>query len=281
LPTNRKNGYVEIKPHWLTKHKILGKYLNACLKFQEIYSNFAYIDSHGGSGRVLLDGKQTDGSPLIAASRLKSFPCHITEINEESYRRLVESSKGIPNVHAQNGDCNVLVPQILKSIDSWKFCLCFVDPDGFVYYNKGEKLMQLTYQTIDSIANSKEPEGPKTELLLNFQISSVLRVKGFPDSRPDDERTPIMEEDITALYGCDHWKSLQDRRELLDHFLDERLKRYEFKGSFLVEDNGHPLYYLIHATHNKTGAKIMNDVMRKEYGQMLLQEYPPNRYYFD
>ena len=281
MPTNRKNGYVEIKPHWQSKHKILGKYLNACLQFQQKYNNFAYIDSHGGSGKVLLDGKQVDGSPLIAAKQLKNFPCHITEIDESSYKRLLESCKGISNIYPQNGDCNVLVPRIIRSIESWKFCLCFVDPDGLVYHKGGQKYMQLTHETVDHIADSVKSNGPKTELLLNFQAISILRTMGYVEKLPDDDKTPVMEEDINALYGCDEWKSAKNRRELLDLFIDKRLSSFGYKGAYLVEDNGHPLYYLVYASHSDVGAKIMKDIMGREYGQLLLQEDPIERFYFD
>jgi three-Cys-motif partner protein len=281
LPTNRKNGFVEIKPHWQTKHRILGKYLNACLTFQQKYNNFAYVDSHGGSGKVLLDGKQVDGSPLIAAKQLRNFPCHITEIDAESFQRLRESANGISNIYPQNGDCNVLVPEIISKIESWKFCLCFVDPDGLVYHKGSQKFMQLTSQTIDSIANSVANSGPKTELLLNFQAISILRTMGFVEKLPEDDRTPIMAEDITALYGCEDWESARTRRELLDIFIDRRLKPFEYKGTFLVEDNGHPLYYLVYASHNIVGARIMKDIMGREYGQLLLEDYPLERFYFD
>lgn len=262
---------------------ILGKYINACLSFQKKYNNFAYIDSHGGSGKVLLDGKQIDGSPLIAAKELGNFPCYITEIDNLSFRRLVQSSRGISNIVPRNGDCNVLVPQILAKIEYWKFCLCFVDPDGLVYHTGSQKFMQLTHQTVDTIANSVSNSGPKTELLLNFQAISVLRTKGFVERLPDDDRTPIMDEDITALFGCEDWKGIRTRRELLDIFIEKRLSPFEYKGAFLVEDNGRPQYYLVYASHSDVGAKIMKDIMGREYhsGQLLIQDYPLERFYYD
>ena len=281
MPTNRRNGFVEIKPHWQTKHRILAKYLNACLAFQRKYNNFAYIDSHGGSGKVLLDGQQVDGSPLIAAKELRNFPCHITEIDDSSFRRLTESCKEISNIFPQNGDCNVLVPKIIGKIENWKFCLCFVDPDGLVYHKGSQKFMQLTSETVDSIANSVTNSGPKAELLLNFQAISILRTMGFVEKLPEDDRAPIMAEDITALYGCEDWKEAKTRRELLDIFIDKRLGPFEYKGAILVEDNGHPLYYLLYASHSDVGAKIMKYIMGQEYGQLLLQEAPLERFYFD
>jgi three-Cys-motif partner protein len=279
MTTNRRNGYVEIKPHWEKKHRILGKYINACFAFQKKYNNFAYIDTHGGSGRVFIDGKLKDGSPLIAAKELSAFPCYTTEINDESYSRLVETTKGYPNIKAVKGDCNALLPGIVATIESWRFCLCFVDPDGLVYHDKSKKkTMQLTSATIDLIAKSA---APRMELLLNLPIMPILRVMGYVEKLPEEKQTPAMEEDVSMLYGSEDWRSASDGRSLLDVFLDARLAPFEFKGAFLVRDTGNrPLYYLVYGSHNETGAKIMKNVMQREYQQLLLTDYPLNRFYF-
>ena len=104
---------------------------------------------------------------------------------------------------------------------------------------------------------------------------------GYVEKLPDDDKTPIMEEDITALFGCNDWKSTKSRRELLDLFFDRRMTSFEYKGAYLVEDNGHPLYYLIYGSHSDVGAKIMKDIMGRKYGQFLLEDYPLERFYFD
>jgi len=279
MTTNRRNGYIEIKPHWGKKHRILGKYISACLVFQKNYDNFAYVDTHGGSGQVLLVGNLRDGSPLIAAKELGTFPCYTTEINPGSFQRLAESTRSLRNVKAVQGDCNVIVPEILKEIDSHRFCLCFVDPDGLVYYDGGKKVMQLRAETVDAIARST---GPRTELLLNLPIMQIMRVRGFVDSLPDEPKAPAMEEDLDVFYGCSDWRGAGSRRELLDIFIDRRLSPYGFKGAFLVSDSDNrPLYYLVYGSRNGIGAKIMKAIMLREYNQLLLDDYPMERFYFD
>lgn len=123
---------MEIEPHTLHKYSILKKYLKVCEKFDKLYSNFVYVDTHGGSGRVSLKDKQgelVDGSPLIAAHWTPSFPCHIVEIDPETYRCLSDSTEGCRNVHTYHGDCNKLINEILLRIPKGqKFVFCFVDP---------------------------------------------------------------------------------------------------------------------------------------------------------
>jgi len=111
--------YWQAKPHTQQKYNILGKYLAACGKFARIYRNFAYIDTHGGSGLVEMvdegaehslfpdcfSERKVAGSPLIAAravqawSEGKEFPCHIIEIDPGRYATLEQSTHDYLWVH--------------------------------------------------------------------------------------------------------------------------------------------------------------------------------------
>src|SRR2546425_11788690 len=116
---------IEIKKHTKQKYSILRKYLKACLTFEKIYGNFAYIDTHGGSGKVLFEGQEVSGSPLIAAQSLVHPECYVVEINEKRRLILRKSVAGIPNVQVYDGDCNRKMSQILSRVEPWKFTFCF------------------------------------------------------------------------------------------------------------------------------------------------------------
>jgi three-Cys-motif partner protein len=178
-------GFLTIKPHTLHKYNILRKYLAVCKKFDEHYSNFVYVDTHGGSGKVQLKGKLVDGSPLIAGNWSPQFPCHIVEIDPNRYRNLCASTKSCNNVSSYNDDCNKLITSILAKIPKGqKFVFCFVDPESLVYRaGDGTSCDQLCADTIRTIAAF-----PRTELLLNFPLESILRCAGDYFKNPKDAR---------------------------------------------------------------------------------------------
>ena len=258
------NGFIKIEPHTLHKYNILHKYLAVCKKFARIYNNFVYVDTHGGSGRVFYRGKWVDGSPLIASSWNVNAPCHVVEIDEDTYRCLCESTSGCANVHNHYGDCNEIIEEILSSIPKWKkFVFCFVDPNGLVYRRSdGVTFDQVKSETIRAISDF-----PRTELLLNFPLEAIMRCAGDFLANPETERGQSNGQRVTSFMGSETWKSIPlDRRKYLELYIDEMLDSYKFKGAMLIRSKAKnlPLYYLVYTTHNRTAAKIMRDIMRKE-----------------
>ena len=291
-------GFIGIEPHTLHKYNILSKYLNVCKIFHKHYSNFVYVDTHGGSGKVYLKSKKewVNGSPLIAAKWTPSFPCHIIEIDPERHKHLCESTKGCTNVHTYPNDCNELIASILKKIPRWeKFAFCFVDPDALVYQGSdGTDYDQLRAETIKAIADF-----PRSELLLNFPLVAILRCAGDYYKHPNTPRAIANGERVTTFMGSRSWQGLRrrerNRRGFLESYMDEMLEAYPYKGAILVrsEAKNLPLYYLVYTTHNKTAAKIMRDIMNKEGNfplhyniltgkpQTLDEVYPLTRFIFE
>ena len=289
-------GFIQIGPHTLHKYNILRKYLDVCRIFDRHYSNFVYVDTHGGSGKVCFRGKKDkwiDGSPLIAANWTPSFPCHIVEIDPERFGNLCISTKGCSNVSTYQGDCNDLIADILRTIPKGrKFVFCFVDPNGLVYRGShGTVCNQVRADMIETIAKF-----PRTELLLNFPLESILRCAGDYYNNPSIPRAIANGERVTSFMGSESWKDLSEkdrnRKVFLELYMDEMLEPYPYKGAILIksEQKNLPLYYLVYTTHNKTAAKIMRDIMRKEVDfplyrnmftgepQKLDEVYPLNRY---
>ncbi len=265
-----KNGYLCVKPHTLHKYNILGKYLNVCKIFDKHYSNFVYVDTHGGSGKVQLDsktGEWVNGSPLIAATRTPEFPCHVVEIDPQRYKSLCTSTKTCNNVSLYNGDCNNLITDILPKIPKGqKFVFCFIDPESLVYpAEDGTLYDQLRAETVSIIARF-----PRTEILLNFPLEAILRCAGDYFKNPTEERAISTGKRVTTFMGSTSWQKLdeknRDRKSFLETYMDEVLAPYPYKGAMLVrsEQKNLPLYYLVYTTHNSTAAKIMRDIMKKE-----------------
>ena len=292
------NGLLDIEPHTLHKYNILRKYLNVCKTFNRIYSNFVYIDTHGGSGKVSYKkkGELIEGSPLIASHWNPQATCHIVEIDREIYSYLCDSTTDCDNIQTYHGDCNKLITKILGEIPKGKkFVFCFVDPSSLVYQSPdGIVYDQLSAETVREIT-----EFPRSELLLNFPLQSIIRCKGDYFNNPNDSRAISTGERITTFMGSPSWQNLpnhrRDKKAFLELYLDEILNSYPYKGAILIrsEEKNLPLYYLVYATNNQTAARIMRDIMKKEGGfplhydlvtgkpQTLDETYPLHRFIFE
>lgn len=260
------NGFVEIKRHTLHKYNILRKYLNVCKTFNRIYNNFVYIDTHGGSGRVSFrHGREwIEGSPLIASRWNPKTPCHIVEIDPDTYECLCKSTSDCGNIHTYHGDCNELIEKILSSFARWrKFVFCFIGPNALVYRSPdGSTYDQVKSETIRKISNF-----PRTEILLNFPLEALLRCAGDFIANPNSERGQSNGQRVTTFMGSESWKDIPlDRRKYLELYIDEILETFPHKGAILIrsEKKNLPLYYLVYTTHNETAAKIMRDIMKRE-----------------
>ncbi|MDI6847941.1 MAG: three-Cys-motif partner protein TcmP [Candidatus Bathyarchaeia archaeon] len=264
-----ENGLIQIKPHSRKKYTILQKYLGACERFSNKYQNFAYIDTHGGTGQVfdIVDKRACPGSVLTAASIMPNFPCYVVEIDSERYKLLKQHTKRYPNIHLFHGDCNEKIDEILSKINAGgKFVFCFVDPDGLIYRKSGFVCYQLTSETIDKIAKF-----PRTEILLNLSVEGIMREAGYISCNPENATSQKIEECLTRLFGSNKWKQLDpgDYRGFLRLYITERLKtNYPFRGAILIRDvqTNAPLYYLVYGSKYQLGGKIMRDIMRKEWG---------------
>jgi len=273
--------YLHVKEHTLTKYRIHEKYLRACLVFQKNYDNFAYIDTHGGSGNVYYKGRLRAGSPVIAAKTLK-FPCHIIEIDPYRFKALQESVKCYPHVRVYYGDCNKVIDRVLSRIECRRrFFLCFIDPDGIVYNGVSGKCLQLTWNTVEKIAGF-----PRSEILLNFPLEAIIRLMGFIRERRS-YLSQQYSEYLTSFFGEESWMNYihlrgeRLRNALLSIYKEKLQKHFEYFGAFLVRTSRCvPVYYLIHTTNHPVGAKIMYDIFMKEIGERG-KDTPPKEYIVD
>jgi len=260
-------AYLHIKEHSHRKYRILDKYLRACERFSNKYQNFAYIDTHGGSGRVLdvCTDELTDGSTLIAARITPSFPCYVVEIDRVKYELLTMSTRELPNVKAFFGDCNRKIHGILATIAKGQmFVFCFVDPDGLVYHGKDASYDELTWNTVQAIATF-----PRTELLLNLPLQAIMECAGYVRNLPDNAASQKMRERMSTFFGTEKWQDLDpgDYKGFMRLYASERLERhYQYIGSILVRNimRG-PQYYLLYGSKSLMGGQIMRDIMKREY----------------
>jgi len=264
-----REGLIEAKPHTMFKYEILGKYLKACEVFFKKYENFAYVDTHGGTGRVysVKESREIDGSVLIAATHFPKYPIYAVEIDPNKYSILRRYAEDYPNVKVYFGDCNELIDTIISQLPLEKcFCFFFMDPDGLTVRVGSETIDQLRWETVEKVA-----ELPRTEVLINLQVFAVMRSLTSAKSlreKGDHNTAESLESTVSRLYGSENWRNVEDfgdYRALARVYINQLKQYYNYIGAILIREVNRrgPLYYLIYGTKNKTGAKIMRDIMKK------------------
>lgn len=170
-----------------------------------------------------------------------------------------------------NADANKVVGDMLAHVPNKAPAFAFLDPEG----------SELEWPTVEAIADHKRGHSPnKIEQLILFPTDM-----GFVRLAPDHPEL------VTRIYGHDRWKDIYARRERGELTADEARSEYVrlyaegFKtlgyGTVLdrqiKKSNGQPMYFLIFATDNDAGERIMDWVfdrvrirVSEELGQATL-----------
>src|SRR5439155_8247876 len=96
----------------------------------------AYIDAFAGSGRHISKrtGEFVLGSPLNALAVHPPFKeYHLIDLDSNKIAALREATKGRPDVHVYEGDCNqILLDTVFSAVryEDYRRALCLLDPYG-------------------------------------------------------------------------------------------------------------------------------------------------------
>lgn len=272
---------LSFQPH--TRHKLAvhEKYLRACLKFP----NFCYIDTHGGTGLIKINNQVIEGSAIRAAALFPSAPLYVIEIDARRVQRLrlVAKEKNLTQLKIIEGDCNAEVPRLLKEEikPGQMFVLFFVDPDRFIYRDRGKRVLEVTPNLLDTITAF-----PRSEILFTLIIQGI-RPGAYAFKRPFDPKSTAMTQALEGALGVGLVQWLKDKHliplhhVLLDWVFKKYLKtpikpRYKYVGALIIKNPKNvPQYYLVFGTNNQTGAKIMRDIMKKEWEEESRQKNIP------
>jgi three-Cys-motif partner protein len=143
----------------------------------------------------------------------------------------------------------------------WAPTFAFLDPDG----------MELHWSTIEALAAHKRDSKYKVELWVLFNTPGLMRVL----TRDRRRLHPHHRDLATRLLGSERWSAIQDLR--IDNEIEPADAREEFVNLFrwqlenylgyrwthpleIKNMRGHPLYYMVFATDNHAGNKIMADL---------------------
>jgi three-Cys-motif partner protein len=255
-----------------SKHKL--KYLRSYITSYRIatkgtFETF-YIDGFAGPGRLPDEDDNTllvDGSPLIALEADPPFrACYLIELDSEVCDDLREATREFPNARVVQGDANDEIPRILDTIHPKSPTLVVLDPTGVVG--------QVRWSTIAAIARRQ------TEVFINFPYHmAVQRILPIDQNQMTDERAKEL-----SLYLPPGWQEVYHRsvdpersglcRRFLELYRDQLRGlgyEYAYASSAFRTNGGIPLYYLIWAGKNKTGARIAKHVILKQFNPQTIR----------
>lgn len=259
------------------KLQLLKKYLHAytvIMRGQKWCRNgYHYIDAFAGTGkpRARDEERYIDGSPRVALTIQHPFHSY-TFIEKTPWRvqRLRELVDEFPDrdIRIREGDCkHIITTEITPSIRYERFNrgLIFLDPFG----------MNAEWSTIEQIAETRA-----LETFMNFPVMAINRT-----TLPNDPNalTEAQIERMNRFWGSTEWRgdiyvemptffgpvevkirSTTGRR--LGRLFKKRLGEvfpYVTDPLVMTNSKNAPLYCLIFAGHNSTGARIVRDIFQR------------------
>ena len=301
-PSDDSSTPMEVGSWAKEKLECLRKYLNAYTtilseqqKQKQWPKGYFYIDAFAGPGTLKVRQQQTDdstqqslfeiaehavedageteyigGSPLVALELEVPFTDYIfIEIDQSRLNQLKELKKDYedPNrrIYLRDKDCNDYLRELLNKTPwtQWRGVV-FLDPFG----------MQVPWDTIAEIGNTKA-----IEIFINFPVGMAIQrlLKRSGQFTPaernkldqyfgTDEWYDLLYESGQDLFGEENTTKIQEAGDVLVRWYRKRLQEvfgYVSSAREIRNSRGRPLYYLIFAGPNQTGARIANDVLRQ------------------
>jgi three-Cys-motif partner protein len=201
------------KGHVWTADKLefLENYIPAFKKATQKAFNTHYVDGFAGPGVNDIEGKERQGSPLIALNTEPSFTKYFfVEKDRQAHAALEERVKAHRNaslVNTFNDNFNTIAPEILGRIPDLSPTLFFLDPEG----------LELEWSTIELISRRT-----KADLFLLISGSGVNR----------NVHDPSMHDKITKFYGTEDWKRILEKFDKREYPTDT--KRFEAFTDFYI-----------------------------------------------
>ena len=208
------------------------------------------------------------GSPLVALELETPFTDYIfIDIDQRrlnQLERLKQNYDSTTRIHLRKRDCNDYLRELLKDIP-WKQWrgVAFLDPFG----------MQVPWDTVAEMGKTGA-----IEVFINFPVGMAIQRL----LKNSGEFTPAERNKLDQYFGTDEWYDLlyesepglfgenttkiQEAGDVLVRWYRKRLQEvfgYVSSAREIRNSRGRPLYYLIFAGPNQTGARIANDVLKQ------------------
>ena len=255
------------------KLEIIKKYAvsySIIMNKQSLIREYSYIDAFSGSGIHISKDERNIilGSPLNALNIKPPFnKYHFIDLDGDKIKYLNKLISDYKNVHTYKGDSNkILLEEIFPMIkyDKYKRALCLLDPYG----------LHLAWKVIYAAGQSKA-----IEIFLNFPVMDMHM--NILWNNPEKVESSQIER-MNNFWGDESWRDVAYRKERGLFEMMERknpieivaqsfkIRLKEIAGFGYVPDpmpmrntKGGIVYYLFFATPNKTGNKIVQDILDK------------------
>jgi three-Cys-motif partner protein len=256
------------------KLEILRKYASAystILASNSAIKRYVYIDAFAGAGkhRSRTTGDLVAGSPTNALKITPAFSeYHFIDLNPGRVSQLQEIAEGRNDVHVHQGDCNQILLETVFPRCRWgEFArgLCILDP-----YNLGVK-----WEVMETAGKMKSIEVFYNFAIMDANMNVLLR---DPDRAPPDQLARL----DRVFGGRAPWRDAayvrqpglfgdMEEKATNDAVITAFLTRLRSVAGFAYVSEALPMrnrvgcvvYYLIFASGNSTGAKIVKQIFDK------------------
>ncbi len=255
--------FIEQDPHSLIKSIIVEKYFNAWANVMKKHKRFCYIDLFSGKGKFD-DG--SNSTPLLVINKViadsnfrncfDSFFNDVDQTYVEELKQNIFEINGINTLkHKPIIENNEVSRELIIDLISKYKCpkLSFLDPWGY----KGLTLEAITLLT--------ESYGSECILFFNYNRINMAITN------------PIVSEHIDSIFGKEnadflrkeiHNMDVQERESTIIKTFQKSIKEkldsdFILPFSFEHKDKDKTSHYLFFISKNKTGYKIMKEVMAK------------------
>lgn len=257
------------------KLEIIEKYAGAYSQIlsHQSWAHHVYIDAFAGAGTHISRTSHSliPGSPQIALGIEPPFKDYffidVDGKKVDELNRLVQNSPRQNSTHILMGDCNkALLEKVFPSINKSNYrALCLLDPYG----------LNLNWEVIETAGKMRS-----VEIFLNFPVMDMNRNVLLTDV---SKAAPANIARMDALWGDHSWNDLayhqtkdlfgevHDIKQNISHvtrgFRDRlmRVAGFQHVPQPIPMRNSRRglLYYLFFASNNKTGSKILSDILTK------------------
>ena len=263
-PVKCSDGYlaVPLGKHSKEKLNCLNRYFNTFnIGMRNLWAKRIYVDLLSGPGKCLIEGKEVDGSPLIAFKCKVPFTQYFfNDIRPEFINSLKGRLDNDSRVTFLNMDCNKAVDKIVEQLPSYFLGFCFIDP-----FN-----CEIEFSSIEKLTASR-----RIDLIITFHLGNMRRSiiadkleRFFP---PETNLDVLRQEAITG-WGINGYKIMSAYTKGLN-----RLGyKYTEVSEGIRNSTGVVLYHLIFASKNELGQKFFRISTQKSNSGQLKFSWQDN-----
>jgi len=250
LPARESGAWVLDKKVYVEKYlKIFTKGIS-----NKWGGKLAYVDLFSGLGKNVIreTGEEVDGSPLLALSC--DFGRYVFVDMPEvlaTLRMRLRSHPKLAHISFVEGDCNVVIDEVLGLLPADHLTLAFIDPTG----------LQIRFNTIQRLVHNR-----KVDLLMTIQFGMGIQMN-LPQYIKSQGAA------LTDFLGNSEWRKdveeagtvFQAGRRILDMYMAQ-LRSLGYRDSkdreMVRNDQNMLLYFVIMASRHELGEKFWREVTK-------------------